>query len=214
MEHDNLGQTDAGWRVRPLFISGTFRDMHAERDYLSTHVFPELAERLLPLRLHPEPIDLRLGVETSSVTEEEHKQLLVLKVCLEDIERSRPFLIVLLGDRYGWVPPSERAIAAVREKGLDIDVSGKSITALEIEFGVFSKPEQMTRCFFYVREPLPYDEMPAETAAIYSEGHRNEPGAREAAEQLIELKGRIAKEYPERGKSYRAEWNGPPSQDD
>ena len=25
------------WRSRPVFISSTFRDMHAERDYLAPH---------------------------------------------------------------------------------------------------------------------------------------------------------------------------------
>ena len=38
--------------------------------------------------------------------------MLVLKVCLDEIERSRPFLLVLLGDRYGTVMPEER-IASV-----------------------------------------------------------------------------------------------------
>jgi hypothetical protein len=30
------------WLARPVFISGTFADMQAERDYLRTRVFPEL----------------------------------------------------------------------------------------------------------------------------------------------------------------------------
>lgn len=36
----------AFWRNRPIFISSTFRNMHAERDHLRQWVFPELAERL------------------------------------------------------------------------------------------------------------------------------------------------------------------------
>ena len=35
------------WKTRPVFISSTFQDMQAERDYLNDHVFPELKERLL-----------------------------------------------------------------------------------------------------------------------------------------------------------------------
>ena len=31
--------------------------------------------------------------------------------------RSRPFLIVLLGERYGWIPPAERMAAATRSIG-------------------------------------------------------------------------------------------------
>ena len=93
------------WRARPVFISSTFRDMHAERDWLRNRVFPRLEEQLRQRRHHLELIDLRLGVETAQADTEEARELLVLKVCLDEIKRSRPFLVVVLGDRYGWVPP-------------------------------------------------------------------------------------------------------------
>jgi len=51
-------QAYAVWRLRPVFISSTFRDMHAERDYLRNHVFQELEERLKERFHHLEPIDL------------------------------------------------------------------------------------------------------------------------------------------------------------
>ena len=38
------------WLSRPIFITRTFRDMHAERDYLRHRVFPELEERLAAKR--------------------------------------------------------------------------------------------------------------------------------------------------------------------
>jgi len=47
--------------TRPIFITSTFRDMHAERDHLRNVVFPELEERLRQRRHHLEPIDLRWG---------------------------------------------------------------------------------------------------------------------------------------------------------
>ncbi|NCO43644.1 MAG: hypothetical protein COZ06_33870 [Armatimonadetes bacterium CG_4_10_14_3_um_filter_66_18] len=87
--------------------------MQAERDYLREHLFPRLEEKLRERRHHLETIDLRWGVETVSVDEEEAKELLVLKVCLAEVERSRPFLIVLPGDRYGSVLPKMRMTAAV-----------------------------------------------------------------------------------------------------
>jgi hypothetical protein len=55
------------WRSRPVFITSTFRDMHAERDWLRTRVFPELEERLRDRRIHLEPIDLRWGIDTDPV---------------------------------------------------------------------------------------------------------------------------------------------------
>jgi hypothetical protein len=47
-----------GWRVQPLFITSTFRDLHAERDYLRDRVFPVLEERLRERRCYLEPIDV------------------------------------------------------------------------------------------------------------------------------------------------------------
>ena len=38
----------------------------------------------------------------------------VLRVCLGEIRRCRLFLLVLLGDRSGWVPPAGRIAAAAR----------------------------------------------------------------------------------------------------
>ncbi len=155
--------TTQRWRSRPVFISSTFRDMQAERDWLKHHVFPELAERLRQRRHLLEPIDLRFGVETVTTAAEEAKELLVLKVCLDEIRRSRPFIVVLLGERYGWVPEEARMQAAAAEAGFRADVGGKSVTALEIEYGIFKEsPEQQRRCFFYLRDPLPWGRMPPE----------------------------------------------------
>src|SRR5262249_39074529 len=113
------------WLTRPVFLSSTFKDMHAERDYLRHHVFPELAEKLRERHCHLETIDLRMGVETVELASEEEKELQVLKVCLDEIERSRPFLIVLLGDRYGWVPPESRMKTAAQEAGFETSLTGK-----------------------------------------------------------------------------------------
>lgn len=57
-------QAHAIWRPRPIFVTSTFRDFHAERDHLSQVVFPALEERLRERFHRLEPIDLRLVVET------------------------------------------------------------------------------------------------------------------------------------------------------
>ena len=134
--------------------------------------------------------------------DEEAKQLLVLKVCLGEVERSRPFLIGILGDRYGWVPPPERMAAAAAEAGFDQPVAGRSVTELEIDFGVLSDPEQRGRSFFYFREPLPYDEMPPKLAAQYREAPNSEPAVR-----LDALKARLEREIPDRVRRYTVAWD-------
>ena len=198
----------AVWKSRPVFVTSTFRDMQEERDYLREHVFPVLEERLKERFHHLEWVDLRWGVERPSADEQESRELLVLKVCLGEIERSRPFLIGLIGDRYGWVPPEERMRAAAEEAGFTADVAGKSITSLEIEYGVLESADQKRRSWFYFREPLPYDDMPPETAAVYSDLHSGEPGARDAHERLQSLKKRIERQLPNRVRAYSAGWDG------
>ena len=195
------------WRSRPIFVSSTFRDMHAERDHLRLVAFPLLEERLRE-RFHLlEPVDLRWGVETVSLAEQQDKELLVLKVCLSEIERCRPFLIAVLGDRYGWVPPEERSRAAADEAGFSRSVAGKSITALEIEFGVLDNEEQGRKSFFYLREPLPYAAMDRETAALYSDAFALDPETRALSTCLLALKQRIRDELPDRTRTYAAEWD-------
>jgi hypothetical protein len=127
----------AAWKTIPLFISSTFRDMHAELDQLNRVVFPALEERLKGRRCRLEPIDLRVGVETDSTKTE--RELQILKVCLAEIERSRPFLLVLLGDGYGWVPGEDRIKAAASEAGFGPEDERASVTALEMEYGLLKK---------------------------------------------------------------------------
>ncbi|HUV04759.1 MAG TPA: tetratricopeptide repeat protein [Armatimonadota bacterium] len=200
------------WKPRPVFVTSTFTDMQAERDYLRDHVFPELEQRLKERFCHLEPIDLRWGVETVSVDEAQSKELLVLKVCLAEIERSRPFLIALIGDRYGWIPPEDRMSAAAQEAGFQGDISGKSVTALEIEFGVIESTDQRRRSRFYFRDTLPYDRMDPQTAAAYSDKHSNDPDAQDRHDRLQKLKTRIKDKMrewgmPDRVRTYHAAWD-------
>lgn len=179
----------AAWKTVPLFISSTFRDMHAERDVLSNVVFPALQEKLRARRCRLEPIDLRVGVETAATQTERERELQILKVCLAEIERSRPFLLVLLGDRYGWVPGEDRISAAAAEAGFAVADAGASVTALEIEYGLLKRDAvQRRRCLLCLRAPLPYETMPAETAAIYSDAHAKDAGATDRARRLEKLK--------------------------
>src|SRR5580698_8093025 len=103
------------WRARPVFVSSTFADMQSERDYLRTHVFPELEEALRARRLYLEWVDLRVGIATASESDAARRQLQVLKVCFAEVRRCRPFLIALIGDRYGTVMPLDRVSVAALE---------------------------------------------------------------------------------------------------
>lgn len=56
------------WKTLRIFISSTFRDMHAERDHLVRFVFPELRERCARRRLHLVDVGLRWGVPEARLT--------------------------------------------------------------------------------------------------------------------------------------------------
>ena len=95
------------WRRYNIFISSTFKDMDFERDVIKFRVIPALNRRFRDRRVELQAIDLRLGVNTSDMSEEESERK-VLSVCTSCIDSARPFFIGLLGKRYGWIPPVER----------------------------------------------------------------------------------------------------------
>jgi len=185
-------------RRQTVYVTSTLGDMVAERDYLRSRVFPELKSRLAE-RHHPlESIDLRWGVAFDSDEDLARQELLAMKVCLGEIERARPLQIVLLGDCYGWIPPRPTVEAIAEEAGFETDPAGKSITELEIEFGL-TRPSDSSPCFFYFREPLPYDGMPDDIVGRFYDA--------EHIERLAALKERLEREMPRRVRHYRAEWD-------
>ena len=99
-----------------LFVSSTFRDMQDERDVLRDLVLPRLREFVRPYGIAADLVDLRWGVDTSAVSEEE-QDAKVLEVCLGEIDRCEPFFVLLLGDRYGYVP--EGSSTSVTEQEID-----------------------------------------------------------------------------------------------
>jgi hypothetical protein len=82
-----------------VFISSTFRDMMEERDVLVKFIFPQLRRLCESRGVTWGEVDLRWGVTDEAAAEGK-----VLPICLEEINRCRPYFIGLLGERYGWVP--------------------------------------------------------------------------------------------------------------
>jgi len=143
------------WQTAKVFISSTFRDMHAGRDHLIKVVFPELRERLLPHRIELIDIDLRWGI-----TEEESRKDRVLDLCLELIDGCRPFFLGILGERYGWVPKTLSDVVKQKYGWVQYE-TGKSVTELEMLFGVLlMDPRMRGRSFFYFRDPRALDDIP------------------------------------------------------
>src|SRR5438034_11100698 len=81
-----------------VFVSSTFRDMHAEREELVKRVFPQLRKLSEQRDVTWGEVDLRWGV-----TDERKVEGQVLPICLAEIHNCRPYFIGLLGERYGWM---------------------------------------------------------------------------------------------------------------
>jgi len=128
-----------------LFISSTFKDMHAERDHLITVVFPELRERLSLLGLELYDVDLRWGVPDTDADGERSNSW---EYCKKWIDKVEPFFICVLGERYGWVPEID-ALTNDEEKAIQSHTP-RSITELEVHHAVFQGRRDL-KCFFYFR---------------------------------------------------------------
>ena len=157
--------------VKSIFVSSTFKDMQAERDMMSIDVLPVVADFAQAYAEDVSFVDLRWGVDTTELESDEGSAR-VLSVCLDEIDRSKPYMIILLGERYGWIPPAELMRTATEERLgiLSPDVANdfeKSVTALEIEYGALSRVGQLDRCLFYFRQPLPRDGMDDDARQTY-----------------------------------------------
>lgn len=92
------------WTTAHLFISSTFRDMGAEREYIVKKVLPELADWAEKRGVRLVETDLRWGVPAHSTTID------TIETCLGELEqikqnsKGQPLFLCMLGDRYGWIP--------------------------------------------------------------------------------------------------------------
>ena len=91
-------------RIIRIFISSTFVDMSVERRLLQERIIPEIKRLCSKKGWQFECVDLRWGV-----SQEAQEQSQTIQICLNEIRHCRdvspkPNFIVMLGDRYGWVP--------------------------------------------------------------------------------------------------------------
>lgn len=162
-----------------VFISSTFRDMQAERELLVKKVFPQLRKMCEERSVVCTEVDLRWGITTEQAAEGK-----VLPLCLEEIKRCRPYFIGLLGERYGWVPNSIPDELVQTQPWL-LDHPNRSVTELEILYGVFGKQKMSGHAYFYFRNRAYLERLP--------EAERNEFEAENAAAitSLEKLKRKI-----------------------
>ena len=86
-----------------LFISSTFNDFKREREILQGEIFPEIKEYAAKRSYVFQAIDLRWGVNEEAQIDQK-----TLELCLDEVRECKkhidPNFLIMLGDRYGWVP--------------------------------------------------------------------------------------------------------------
>jgi hypothetical protein len=170
------------WENVPVFISSTFRDMHAERDLLLKKVFPELSDWCARRRLRLYDIDLRWGITSADAGSRN-----TVEVCLRNVDRCRPFFLCFLGQRRGWVPDYDGVSPEAYEHWPDLKerVGKRSVTEMEIEHALLAPMislvkgeheihEAARRSLFFIRDDAYLADLNGEQRAIYTnEGERD-----------------------------------------
>ena len=185
--------------METIFISSTFRDMYAERDVLLEKTIPALNAKAMAYGDAVSACDLRWGVDTTDLDEEIANRK-VCDVCFDEIDRSTSPMVVLLGERYGWIPPESLVEDLATSRSMHLDDLQVSVTNLEIEYGAFTK---RLNTLFYFREIV------GDTPAGYgAEDELHE-------QKLRALKQRIAKAFPGNVKTFTVRYeNGQPNKSD
>ncbi|MCB9216846.1 MAG: tetratricopeptide repeat protein [Ignavibacteria bacterium] len=136
-----------------LFISSTFRDLQEEREHLVKKIFPEIRALCRVRGVTFTDVDLRWGL-----TEEEANLGRIIRTCLEEVDKCRPYFIGIIGNRYGWVPElhdilMDPDLLTKYPFVEDVAIDGTSVTEMEFIHGVFDAPEvDGEYAFFYHRQ--------------------------------------------------------------
>lgn len=128
-----------------LFISSTFVDMQEERERFNNRIFPRIQRLCRDKGVSFFAVDLRWGI-----TAEDIKNNQLVRLCLGEVDKCRPFFLGIIGNRYGSsmenVPDG-----LLEEYPWLSEKSGASYTDLEITYH-FLKSEAPDHMLFMFKE--------------------------------------------------------------
>jgi hypothetical protein len=161
------------WKSIKIFVSSTFRDMHGERDMINTVVIPQINDILEEYRIQLHAIDLRWGLTAEDTS---NSGLGALEHCLREVEQSKPFVISLLGERYGWCPDEYKISNRPEFSWIKNHPPGYSITHLEVLQGLINSWGKPSYGFTYERRPHFIDTIQNdEDRKIFEFDHKSDP---------------------------------------
>ncbi|VDI57556.1 Hypothetical predicted protein [Mytilus galloprovincialis] len=144
-----------------VFVSSTFRDFKDEREEIIKKAFREINRMCTDRGVFFTYVDLRWGI-----TKEQTSHGQTISICLQEIDRCRPYFICLMGDRFGWCQTEDKPDDVLnmsydyaiennpKLKWIDKFRYDTSVTQLEVFHGVLNDPDLVkNKCFFYLRDP-------------------------------------------------------------
>ncbi len=165
-------------RIIRVFVSTTLRDLQTERDYLHKFTFPRLLQLCESRNVVLDVVDLDWGIADERAAPEN-----VLQLTLEELQRSRPYYIGLLGKLYGRTV--EKIPDELSKRWPLLAVYRRRSTAeLEMVCGVLTDEAMRGRGFFYFRDPEALDNAEPEDQEDSAQNSQN-------ARRLEELKQSI-----------------------
>lgn len=172
--------------MHKIFISSTFQDMHVERDMIQNIVQPAVNQKLNEQGEYVSFSDLRWGIDTMT---DETKQR-ILDACFDEIDSCKPFFLVFIGGRYGWVPSNE-LVTPYKNKFGNIDILNKSVTELEVHYALKLNANELNRCLFYFKDDAEFED---------EEGLKRE----EVIERIGDLRQKIENIAPSQIRHYKS----------
>ncbi|XP_063313166.1 telomerase protein component 1-like [Pelobates fuscus] len=182
----SLPPVNTGWTTVRVFVSSTFEDFNSEREVLIKQVFPALREWCESLSMCLVECDLRWGIPQDTPSGK------ILNTCLGELDRCHqdtrgtPLMVILLGQRAGWVPSVSEIPEDIMEQYSWIN--GMSVTGSEILHGAYRN--RNPNAAFCLRDPSYLDQV-----ALHELPRYQEEGW--SALMLQSLKEQVCKRFPE-----------------
>lgn len=194
--------------MNSIFISSSFMDMQHERDAIRYLVLPQVNDYLRQnYGQETTIIDLRWGIDTTE-HDEASSMKKIIRTCLFEIDNCKPFMIVLLGDRYGTLISKEQYSKYVPDADKFYSGDTIGVTELEIRYAMHLAKQDKMHILFYFRDMDYSSVSDIEKESIYFD---NIDSAEKFA-KLTALKNEIHKLFPEKCRSYAVSWDGDSSQ--
>ncbi|XP_040275626.1 uncharacterized protein LOC120990789 [Bufo bufo] len=175
----------SGWITIRVFVSSTFDDFHSEREVLVKQVFPELREWCEARSMCLVECDLRWGIPKDTPSGK------IFATCLGELDRCHqdtfgtPFMVVLLGERAGWIPDAAEVPQGIVDLYHWID--GMSVTGTEILHGAYRNYNP--NAAFCLRDPSFLLQLSQEDLPKYQDkGHK--------ASFMLSLKEQLCCRFP------------------